>query len=204
MPSVFSDESIDYLTKVLETHWDDEIEHGQIFKFTTGKRISIEFEGTPDEVEIIPSLLTKPFEKMSLEELAEYVHNPKKFMKIVRVMKRDHLAMQHHHTRYGLYAPSGEDVFSLMNQHWTDYSVVLSQGEIWVIETKGTFNTRSRENMKNILKERENLAKSVANSKFKKYSEDWWNEVNKTYSRDVENFINNMNQDNIKVYRVIL
>ena len=37
-----------------------------------------------------------------------------------------------------------------------------------------------------------------------KYSKEWWNEANDFYSKDVEDYINNMNQHNIKVYRVIL
>ncbi len=50
---------------------------------------------------------------------------------------------------------------------------------------------------------RAELAKKFAKSKgYEKHSKEWWNEANAFYSRDVENLINNMNQNNIKVYRV--
>ena len=55
------------------------------------------------------------------------------------------------------------------------------------------------------LKGRAKYAKSYAKSMgHREHSKEWWNAVNEFYSRDVENYINNMDQHNIRVYRVIL
>lgn len=205
LPSTFSEESADYLTNMLKIHWDDKIEHGQIFNRKTGKPTSIEFPGNYKEVEIVPSYLSKEFEDMTSKELKEYVDNPKKFMLIPRKMEGNYFAMWHHHTRYGLYAPSGGDFHRLMSQPWTDYSLILTQKEVWVIETKGTFDTKTRNNICKALNGRVKYAKSYAKSMgHKEHSKEWWNTVNEFYSNDVENYINNMDQHNIKVYRVIL
>ena len=205
LPSTFSEESADYLTNMLKIHWDDKIEHGQIFNRKTGKPTSIEFPGNYKEVNIVPSYLSKEFEDMTSKELKECLDNPKKFMVIPRKMEGDYFAMWHHHTRYGLYAPSGEDFHTLMSQPWTDYSLILTQKEVWVIETKGTFDTTTRNNICKALKGRAKYAKSYAKSMgYKKHSKEWWNAVNEFYSNDVENYINNMDQHNIRVYRVIL
>lgn len=205
LPEKFSDKSIDYLVGVLKKNWDSKIEYGQIFNPITGKPTSIEFRGEEDNVEIIPSGLVKDFEDMTPEEFNKYYTNPESNMLVTRKMEGGSFAMQHTHTRYGLYAPSGEDFFSIMSQPWTDDSIVLTQKEVWLIETSGTFDTKVRINVCENLKLRSKLRSSYATSQEReKYSKNWWSILNDSYSSDVENYINNMVQYKIKVTRVIL
>lgn len=200
-PKEFSDESIDYLLSILKQHGNSKVEHGQIFNIKTGKPTSIEFKGEKDWVEIEPSELIKPFDQMTSSEYNDYLKNPRKYIKYVRTMGKD-LAMQHHHTPGGFYAPSNRDLFSLMSNSWTDYSLALSKKEIWLMETHGTFSTEIREEICKRLEEFENSAKIYANSMgFEEKSPKWYDAANKSYSRDVEKYINNV-YSNIKVYRV--
>lgn len=204
LPKEFSDESIDYLLSILKQHGNSKVEHGQIFNIKTGKPTSIEFEGGKNWVEIEPSELIKSFEDMTPKESEDYLKNPRKYIKYVRTMGDD-LAMQHHHTPGGLYAPSGRDLFSLMSNTWTEYSFALSKKEIWIMKTHGSFDTDIREEICKRLKEFAESAESYANSRgFDKNSSKWFDALNKSYSRDVEKYINHMVPYNINVYKVEL
>ena len=75
---------------------------------------------------------------MTDDELNEYYQNIEKNT-VNYIEDKDCIALQHNHTKKGLYAPSTDDFLHLIQNDYADYSICISSKEIWIIEHKGKY-----------------------------------------------------------------
>lgn len=176
LPKEFSDESIDYIVDVLKKRGNASIEYGQSFNYKTGKPLNHECKGIKDEVDI-------DMKNVNLDQ--------------------GEIATQHNHPSTGLRAPSGYDFFVAMSNIWEDYKIIISKNEIWVIEAKGRFDTKIRNDVCERLNEFAKNSMRKANSKnLEKGTFERWEFLNESYGEDVKKYISFV--EDINIYQVIL
>ena len=176
LPKEFSNESIEYIVDVLKKRGNASIEYGQSFNYKTGKPLNHECKGLKDEVDI-------DMKNVNLDQ--------------------GKIATQHNHPSTGLRAPSGHDFFVAMSNIWEDYKIIISKKEIWVIEAKGRFDTKIRNNVCERLNEFAKNSMRKANSKnLEKGTFERWEFLNESYGEDVKKYISFV--EDINIYQVIL
>lgn len=196
LPDDFSDKGIDYLVDIIEKRGNSDLEYGQLFGYKYGKPYSIEFGGDSNKsVRIVPKGPNKNLNLMNDDELNDYYHNIEKYT-INYIEGKTHIAVQHNHTKKGLYAPSTDDFLHLIQNDYADYSICISSKEIWIIEHKGKYTLLKNRLIENKILPIENKVKSMNGL----HSID---EINEWYGNQIEESINS-SFDDINVYKVVL
>ena len=90
-----------------------------------------------------------------------------------------------------------------MSNIWEDYKIIISKKEIWVIEAKGRFDTKIRNDVCERLNEFAKNSMRKANSKnLEKGTFERWEFLNESYGEDVKKYISFV--EDINIYQVIL
>ena len=130
------------------------------------------------------------------DESYDYYQNIEKYT-INYIEGKDKIAIQHNHTKKGLYAPSSDDLLHLIQNDYADFSICISSEEIWIIEHTGAYSLSKQRRIENEILPKEN---EVRNMKYTHSSE----EINEWYGNQIEEVINTSLDDILTVYKVIL
>ncbi len=210
LPDEFEAAGIDYLVRTILKRSNAKYEYGQIFSYKTGEEITPEYKGTETSVVIS---VRRPLNYESMlndEEKLFYVLFPDEFSWDYTHNKK-FLAVQHNHTKRGLYAPSPKDILYVCVEDWADFSFVISEKELWIIDSNEYFNffknrvleEELNENIVNLSKFESNFIKDKFLGTIDEKNKLYTSVLNKLYGERLVDYFRNSKYD-INLKKVVL